>query len=165
MTNEEKFIKQLYGYLDIEFSEFDKGRILGYLQEYKDALPIPLPKIITNERVVLRVIGNGGKELSIVSPIEIMNLICKASDLTLSELTSKDRSARLITARHVSMYLIRNICGETFLDIGKLFNRDHTTVISAITHVNNMIDTNTLKCIALIDYVNSELAIQDQKTA
>jgi len=164
MEAENVFIKNLEGYLDLELNDFDRGRILGYLGEYRDSLPIPEPKVITNERVVLKVIGNG-KKLSTAKPIEIMNLISKASGLTLQELTGKDRYARLITPRHVAMYLIRNICDETLLDIGKLFNRDHTTVIASLSHVQDMIDTDNPKCIALIDYINSNLSIQKEKTA
>lgn len=164
MTNEEKLIKQLETYLNLEFNDFDKGRILGYLGEYKASLPMPEPKVITNERVVLKVIGSE-KKLAVPNPVEIMNLISQASGFSLKELTSKDRYARLITPRHVAMYLIRNLCGETFFDIGKLFNRDHTTVMASISHVNDMIDVDHQKCIALIDYVNSNLSIPKEKTA
>jgi len=164
MENETIFLKNIESYLNLELSEFDRGRILGYLGEYRDSLPIPEPKIVTNEKVVLRVIGNG-KKLSITNPVEIMNLISKVSGITLEELTGKDRYARLITPRHVAMYLIRNICNETLLDIGKLFNRDHTTVIASLTHVQDMIDTDNPKCIALIDYINSALSIPQKQSA
>ncbi len=53
MTNEEAFLKDLGDYLDIEFSEFDKGRILGYLKNYKDGLePITIYKEKEVEKLV-----------------------------------------------------------------------------------------------------------------
>lgn len=39
MNNKEQFLKNVSDYLDIELSEFDGKRILGYLDEYVGSLP------------------------------------------------------------------------------------------------------------------------------
>lgn len=39
MKPEEQFIKQLETYLDEDFNEYTKNRIIGYLKEYRDSIP------------------------------------------------------------------------------------------------------------------------------
>jgi len=51
------------------------------------------------------------------------------------ELLSKSRSRPLTTARHVSMYLMRELTGLSLIKIGEYFNRDHTTALHGIKKI------------------------------
>jgi len=44
MKLEQKFIKQLETYLDEEFNDYTKNRIIGYLKEYRDSIPFVVIK-------------------------------------------------------------------------------------------------------------------------
>jgi len=44
MKPEEQFIKQLETYLDDDFNDFTKNRIIGYLKEYRDSIPFVVLK-------------------------------------------------------------------------------------------------------------------------
>ena len=44
MKPEEQFIKQLETYLDEDFNDFTKNRIIGYLKEYRDSIPLVIIK-------------------------------------------------------------------------------------------------------------------------
>ena len=45
------------------------------------------------------------------------------------QFTWENRTAHIVAARQVAMYLVRELCGWTFPRIGISFKRDHSTVI------------------------------------
>jgi chromosomal replication initiator protein len=49
--------------------------------------------------------------------------------LTREELCSRSRSRQLTAARHVAMYLVRELTSLSLPKIGELFDRDHSTVM------------------------------------
>jgi len=170
MEAESIFIKQLEGYLNLEFNDYDKGRILGYLGEYKGALPPPPPKVITTEKVVYRDLKTK-KTTSpdykgiYPDPYEIIGLISIVSGITTRQLIGKDRYANVVLARHVAMYLIRTICNRTLKDVGTIFNRDHTTTIASINHVTTLLELQNESCIKFMCYVSDNLKMPTEKTA
>ena len=54
------------------------------------------------------------------------------------DLVSKSRSRPLTTARHVAMYLLRELTQLSLVKIGELFDRDHTTVMHGIQKVEKL---------------------------
>ncbi len=63
---------------------------------------------------------------------EIQAAACQHFDLSLEELVSPSRVARVIWPRQVAMYLARELTGESLPAIGRHFGgRDHTTVLHA----------------------------------
>jgi chromosomal replication initiator protein len=58
--------------------------------------------------------------------------------LTRDDLLSKSRSRPLTTARHVAMYLLRELTGLSLIRIGDEFNRDHTTVLHGIKKIEGL---------------------------
>ncbi len=55
--------------------------------------------------------------------------------ITKDELIGLKRTKEIANARHVCIYLIRNIVEISLPSIGKIFNRDHSTVMSSIENV------------------------------
>ena len=71
---------------------------------------------------------------------EIQELACDAFGVSLEELLSPSRAARIAWARQVAMYLARELTDETLPAIGKAFgNRNHTTVIHAVRRTTDRI--------------------------
>ncbi len=62
---------------------------------------------------------------------EIQERTAAAFDLTVDDLRSSSRAARVNWARQVAMYLSRELTGATLPAIGKAFGRNHTTVMHA----------------------------------
>jgi len=58
------------------------------------------------------------------------------------DIKGKSRSKEIAWARHVSIYLIRNITDLSLQTIGKIFGRDHSTVLASIEVVNKEIMEN-----------------------
>ena len=60
--------------------------------------------------------------------------------LTISQLTSKNRTQKLTTPREICMYLMRELLDITFNEIGMIFsNRDHSTIMKACKRVETKI--------------------------
>lgn len=67
----------------------------------------------------------------IVSPMDkIISAVCNELKITLDDLSGKTRLGEVVCARHIIFYLLRsNKYG--IVQIGRLFNRDHATVLYA----------------------------------
>ena len=53
-----------------------------------------------------------------------------------SVLRGTSRSRQVVNARNISMYMIRNITGLSTIEIGKIFARDHSTVVHSLDQVS-----------------------------
>ncbi len=74
----------------------------------------------------------GGAEPINVTVDKIFAAIEKKYGVSRTDLEGKSRVKEVAQARHVAIYLIRNITEMSLPNIGKIFNRDHSTVISSI---------------------------------
>lgn len=67
-----------------------------------------------------------------VSVDVIKSVVCDYFDLTVEELSSKQRTKMIAYPRQIAMYLTRNLTDYSTKQIGAEFgNRDHTTVLYA----------------------------------
>ncbi|MEX1045865.1 MAG: chromosomal replication initiator protein DnaA [Actinomycetota bacterium] len=73
-----------------------------------------------------------------IPPALILDRTAEYFSLTRGDLTSKNRSRPLTTARHVGMYLMRECTGLSLVKIGEAFDRDHTTVLHGINKVETL---------------------------
>lgn len=63
---------------------------------------------------------------------KIIAEVAAAYELTPADLTGPRRFAKIMEPRRIAMARIRNELGYSFPQIGRLFNRDHSSVIWAI---------------------------------
>lgn len=90
-----------------------------------------------------------------LSEQKILNVVSEYYNLTPSQLTGSSRQGNIALARHVAMYLIRSMLDVPFTRIGIMFGgKDHSTVMSGVTKVENSLKTNT----------NLQTAISEIKT-
>lgn len=73
---------------------------------------------------------------------KVIESVSKIYDVPVEDIKSKKRSKEISIARHVSVYVIRKITQMPVVDIGKIFNRDHTTILASIDVVSNEISSN-----------------------
>jgi chromosomal replication initiator protein len=72
-------------------------------------------------------------------PTQIIETVANYYTVTLDQLQSKDRTANLVQARQVAMYLLRAFGGMSLKEIGAYFGgKDHSTVIHAIDKITNL---------------------------
>jgi chromosomal replication initiator protein len=84
------------------------------------------------ERALEDLIPESGHE---ISPALILDETATYFELTRDDLISKSRSRPLTTARHIAMYLLRELTGLSLIKIGELFDRDHTTALHGIKKI------------------------------
>ncbi|GHU56721.1 chromosomal replication initiator protein DnaA [Clostridia bacterium] len=99
------------------------------------------------------------------SPITVDKIIQKVADvykITVADIRSSKRSKDISMARKISAYIIKEITTLSLKEIGeKLGNRDHSTMIYAITDIQNLIttDENTKNLISeMIKNIKSSLS-------
>lgn len=84
----------------------------------------------------------GGAEPVSVTVDKIFAAVEKKYNVKKSELSGKSRVKEIANARHIAIYLIRSITEMSLPNIGKLFNRDHATVMSSIDNVESRISSS-----------------------
>jgi len=68
----------------------------------------------------------------------IQSVVAAYYNISVNDLISSKRSAKITLPRHISMYLIKDIYDLPYKKIGSLFGgRDHTTVMSAVEKIEN----------------------------
>ena len=73
---------------------------------------------------------------------KIIESVSKIYDVPVEDIKSKKRSKEISNARHVAVYVIRKITQMTVVDIGKIFNRDYTTILASIDVITSGIVSN-----------------------
>jgi len=79
---------------------------------------------------VLKDIISDENQVKVTGP-EIMEIVANYFGLSVDDLICKSRVGALVEARSIAMFLARRMTDLSYPDIGKMFNRDHTTVLAA----------------------------------
>ncbi|MCH5277976.1 MAG: chromosomal replication initiator protein DnaA [Desulfovibrionaceae bacterium] len=86
-----------------------------------------------NEDMALEVIHSVASSHSELSLETVVELVCRSFQLSPALLASRSRRQDLVTARNTAFYLLRKHTDMTLEDIGRRFNRQHSTVLKGIT--------------------------------
>ena len=82
----------------------------------------------------------GQEALSQLSLNQISTVVARAYSLTDKQLIGKTRTMELVKARHIAMFLCRELTSSSLISIGNYFGkRDHSTVIHACKAVEEKI--------------------------
>ena len=68
---------------------------------------------------------------------KILSSVAKKYGISVDDLKGKKRSREIAMARHIAIYIIRTIVEKSYPDIGKIFNRDHSTVLASYDLIAN----------------------------
>ncbi len=71
----------------------------------------------------------------------IISAVCKNYSVSEDDIKSKKKSENIANARHICIYVIRKMTDLSLPSIGKIFSRDHSTIISSINKVDINIKT------------------------
>ncbi len=105
-------------------------RVHAYASVTRQPVDLPL-----TERALEDLIPEGGQE---IRPAAILEQTADYFGLEPDDLIGKSRSRPLTTARHVAMYLLRELTGLSLIKIGELFERDHTTALHGIKKIEGL---------------------------
>ena len=76
-------------------------------------------------------------------PSVILEAVAQVTAVPIDALTSKRREKQVAYARHLSMYLLRDLAHQSYAQIGRLLGgRDHTTVLHAFRRIEGLLETD-----------------------
>lgn len=94
----------------------------------------------------------GGAEPISVTVDKIFASIYQKYNVKKEDLISNKRTKEIAFARHVCIYLIRDVTEMSLPNIGKLFNRDHSTIMNSIDTIERRLITDSI-----LDYDINEI--------
>ena len=86
----------------------------------------------------------GGAEPVNVTVEKIFSAIQNRYGVTKSELIGKKRTKEIAAARHLSVYVIREITEMSYPSIAKIFDRDYATIHASFEQISKKYDTDSL---------------------
>jgi chromosomal replication initiation ATPase DnaA len=75
---------------------------------------------------------------------EIIQFVCKEMNVKYKDALSKDRSRILVLTRNMCYAILKTYVGSTVASIGRLFFRDHTTVLHGLRMHQQDMRTNDI---------------------
>lgn len=88
---------------------------------------------------ILRSTGN----TSALTPDAVLALVAARCGYTSRDLRGRRRDPKLVLARQIAMYLCRELLGESYPSLGRMFGgKDHSTVIYAVKKMREKVVTN-----------------------
>lgn len=127
-----------------EIIEFLADRVQGDIRRVESAiiglkakasLHKTVPDLDMAKAIVAEIVGQR-QELSAVL---IRNFVAGQFNVSIEDMQSKARKRVIAFPRQVSMYLARKLTEEALSEIGKAFNRDHSTVVHSIRVITEAI--------------------------
>lgn len=88
-----------------------------------------------NDESILRVVKEVIAERSDIVPTAevIIEEVCSYFNMTPEVMCGQARVKKIATARHIAIYLIRNMTNLSLVEVGNYFSgRDHTTILSSV---------------------------------
>ena len=77
------------------------------------------------------------------TPEIILQEVSNFYTIPVEKLRGSGRSRDMVQPRQVAMYLVRKLTDYSLPEIGKVFSRDHTTVLHSINKVEEYLKTTT----------------------
>ena len=91
----------------------------------------------------------GGAEPVSVTVEKIFSAITDRYGISREDMVGKKREKAIAEARHISIYLIREITEMSLPNIGKLYDRDHTTVLSSYQKISRRVKSDPVFALEL----------------
>ncbi len=115
----EGIIKKLKAYVTVHSSTLTPPMVNKYI---RDVVSETLPEPITVERIV--------------------DEVSRTYNVSADDIYSRKKQAEIAYARQVSMYIVSQAMSLSSTEIGKRFNKDHTTVLYTIEKIKKKIKEN-----------------------
>ena len=99
-------------------------------------------RVVTKEAIdeVISVIDPGNIPVDILID-KIISTVGKYYGVSVEDLKSKKKTDTIANARHIAIYVIRKLTEKSYKEIGQIFSRDHSTIMSSCDRVETNIKT------------------------
>ena len=105
--------------------------------------------ILSGEDITIPLVQNCISDLLVnngtakVTPEKIVTKVAAKYGVSPDEIYSKKKSSSISKARHISIYLMRKISELSYPNIGKIVNRDHSTIMSSFRLIETELKNNS----------------------
>jgi len=99
----------------------------------------------------------GGAEPISVTVDKIFAAIFKKYGVKKEDIVGKSRNKEIANARHIAIYLIKEITEMSYPDVGKIFSRDHTTMIASYQNIEKRLASEAMMQVE-IDELKKEIS-------
>ncbi len=90
---------------------------------------------------------------------KVLEIVSKKYGVSEDEIRSKKKTNSVANARQIAMHVLRKTTELSLPKIGKIFNRDHSTVLSSINKVENEIKCNSLFEIEINELIKEIMSV------
>ncbi len=112
----------------------------GLLYKFKNAVNLK------NQKITLEIALEEIKDKKVIYRsdefINLLNCVAKVFQVSREELSSSIRKKEFALARHVAMYILKEHKGLGIMKIAELFEKDHSSVVYAITRITKQVDND-----------------------
>lgn len=107
------------------------------LQQNSHALTVAAAKILLADLLM-------EEQKSLLTSSKIVQAVAEYFGIRTEDILGKSQTRECVLPRQLAMHLCREKLKMPFMKIGDLFSRDHSTVMSAVKHIQKSIDKNHL---------------------
>ncbi len=117
----------------------DARALEGFLLRLASTKPADVTEI--DEDTVGPILDKNRQNKTMSRPDSIVETICSYYNIKSTQLKGTKRDARLVSARHICMFLLKEESGLTFNEIGNILGgRDHSTVMHGVDKIRNSVE-------------------------
>ena len=74
---------------------------------------------------------------------QIIENISKRYNIAIEDIKGKKRTTEIALARHIAIYVVRNVTNLSLQNTAKIFGRDHTTILSSIDVIKSKMSSDS----------------------
>jgi chromosomal replication initiator protein len=149
-------------HLPIEVAEFLAGRISGDVRRLESCLVgvivksniLKVPITLGLAQDVTQTMLEHLPRLTIE---HIQEIVCSTFKTSLEDMKSRTRRKEIALARQVTMYLCRHYTSQSLNNIGRAFDRSHSSVVYAINTLTKKMEGKNNKLRRQLDYLSKRL--------
>jgi chromosomal replication initiator protein DnaA len=94
-----------------------------------------------------------GSEPVAVTVDKIFEKVAKKYGITVEDIKGRKRTREIANPRHIAIFIIRKLTDMSLPAIGRLLNRDHTTIMSSLENIESELKANSLMEIEINDII------------
>lgn len=118
----EGIIKKLQAYVTIHSNKLTLPLVQSYI---RDVVSETMPDPVTVDKIV--------------------DEVSRTYNVSAEDIFSKKKSADIAKARQISIYVVHQVMGLSSTEIGKKFNKDHTTILYTTDKIKNLLKSNEME--------------------
>jgi chromosomal replication initiator protein len=107
------------------------NRLLAQARHLKQPVTVDLAAEALHDLVAPGPSGRGS------TPVAVVTAVARYFEVSVEELKSKSRHKQIVVPRQIAMYLLREDAHLSTPEVGRILNRDHTTVLHGLRQVAN----------------------------